>query len=333
MSPAAVPSPPVRPPARPPSARPPSRAQQNPSLCHRSPDARGTDKQTNRTSAVALRPDTFEGMRFEITRPLNQNFFLTHSLFLGNMEAQGGPGGRSVKLPTGQYEFGANVIGERHFVLGRVTTDGRLSARVMAAPADWLAAKLHVNVAAPGVGGGEEGGGGGAGQQQANFMLDVDARGADWNGQVKLGSPSFYGLNYLQSVTPELALGGEIFYLAGNLKSGVGVAARHAGEKHAATAQVATTGIVNLTYAHRVTDKVTLASEFMWSLASREATATVGYDCALRQARLRGKVDTAGVVSCLVEERFAPGINFLLSAELDHPGRNYRFGFGFTCGE
>jgi hypothetical protein len=29
-------------------------------------------------SAVALRPDLFEGMRFEITRPLNQNFFLTH---------------------------------------------------------------------------------------------------------------------------------------------------------------------------------------------------------------------------------------------------------------
>ena len=285
---------------------------------------------------MALRPETFEGMRFEITRPLNQNFFLTHSLFLGNVEAQGGPGGRSVKLPTGQYEFGANVIGERHFVLGRVTTDGRLSARVMAAPTDWLAAKLHVNAAAPsggGGGGGPGGGGGGDEGSQANYMLDLDARGADWNGQVKLGSPSFYGLNYLQSVTPGLALGGEIFYLAGNLKSGVGVAARHCGEKHAATAQVATTGIVNLTYAHRVTDKVTLASEFMWSLASREATATVGYDCALRQARLRGKIDTSGVASCLVEERFAPGISFLLSAELDHPGRNYRFGFGFTCGE
>jgi hypothetical protein len=29
-------------------------------------------------TAAALRPDLFEGMRFEITRPLNQNFFLTH---------------------------------------------------------------------------------------------------------------------------------------------------------------------------------------------------------------------------------------------------------------
>jgi hypothetical protein len=28
--------------------------------------------------AVALKPDVFEGLRFELTRPLNQNFFLTH---------------------------------------------------------------------------------------------------------------------------------------------------------------------------------------------------------------------------------------------------------------
>lgn len=28
--------------------------------------------------AVALKPDVFEGLRFELTRPLNGNFFLTH---------------------------------------------------------------------------------------------------------------------------------------------------------------------------------------------------------------------------------------------------------------
>ena len=56
------------------------------------------------------------------------------------------------------------------------------------------------------------------------------------------------------------------------------------------------------------------------------------YDCILRQARLQGRVDTAGVVSCFVTERFGP-LNFLLSAEVDHGSRNYKFGFGFTLGE
>jgi mitochondrial import receptor subunit TOM40 len=32
-------------------------------------------------------------------------------------------------------------------------------------------------------------------------------------------------------------------------------------------------------------------------------------------------------------ERFAPGVNFMLSAELDHAAKNYKFGFGFTAGE
>lgn len=49
-----------------------------------------------------------------------------------------------------------------------------------------------------------------------------------------------------------------------------------------------------------------------------KATATVGFDCMLRQCRLRGKVDTNGLISTYIEERFAPGINFLLSAEVDH---------------
>ena len=77
-------------------------------------------------------------------------------------------------------------------------------------------------------------------------------------------------------------------------------------------------------YAHKVSEKITLASDFLWHWQSREATATVGFDCMLRQCRLRGKIDTNGVVSTYVEERFAPGINFVLSAEIDHPHGNHR---------
>jgi mitochondrial import receptor subunit TOM40 len=40
--------------------------------------------------------------------------------------------------------------------------------------------------------------------------------------------------------------------------------------------------------------QVTLATDLLYHWASREATATVGYDVTLRQARLQGKVDSAG---------------------------------------
>ena len=44
-------------------------------------------------------------------------------------------------------------------------------------------------------------------------MVDSDVKGHDWNAQLKLGSPSFVGLNYFQSVTPHLSAGGEFFWL------------------------------------------------------------------------------------------------------------------------
>ena len=40
------------------------------------------------------------------------------------------------------------------------------------------------------------------------------------------------------------------------MKSGVGFAARHQGEHHVATAQIATTGLISLNYAHKLSEKV-----------------------------------------------------------------------------
>lgn len=63
-------------------------------------------------------------------------------------------------------------------------------------------------------------------------------------------------MNYFQSVTPTLSLGGEAFWLANQMKSGVGIAGRYANKGDVATCQVATTGLVSLTYAHKISDKV-----------------------------------------------------------------------------
>lgn len=38
-----------------------------------------------------------------------------------------------------------------------------------------------------------------------------------------------------------------------------------------------------------------LASDLLWHINGREATAAVGYDVTLRQARLQGKIDSTGV--------------------------------------
>jgi mitochondrial import receptor subunit TOM40 len=195
-----------------------------------------------RETLTALKPEVFEGMRFEVTKPLNQNFFLSHSLFMGNMELSAGPG-QMLKAPIGTYEFGANVISEKYMMLGRIATDGRLSGRLKYDIADWIGVKLHMQLSnEPG---------------QSQVMVDTDVKGRDWNAQLKLGNPSFVGLNYFQSVTPTLSAGGEFFYLQSSQKSGVGLAMRHqTSDKHVSTMQIATTGIMSMGYAHKLSEKV-----------------------------------------------------------------------------
>ena len=77
-------------------------------------------------------------------------------------------------------------------------------------------------------------------------------------------------------MTPQLSVGGELFWLRSAQKSGAGFAARHAGASHVATAQVATTGLLSLAYIHRVSDKVSLAADFLWNWTGREAGASFG---------------------------------------------------------
>lgn len=136
-----------------------------------------------------------------------------------------------IKVPMGTYEFGANVINERFMLLGRITNDGRLSGRVMANVRDWMTAKLQCQLSNE-QGGSQvrHGWGGGARNALAltptcffqvtsaalcanrcssvrsrltNFVLssfnppqvmgDVDLKGKDWQAQLKVGNPGFYG--------------------------------------------------------------------------------------------------------------------------------------------
>ncbi|RWW72709.1 hypothetical protein BHE74_00019479 [Ensete ventricosum] len=100
-----------------------------------------------------------------------------------------------------------------------------------------------------------------------------------------------------------------------------------------ATGQVASTGIVALSYVQKISEKVSLASDFMYNHLTQDVTSSFGYDYILRQCRLRGKLDSNGVVAAFLEERLNMGVNFILSAEVDHRKKDYKFGFGMTVGE
>ncbi|CAM6025603.1 hypothetical protein CY35_08G008700 [Sphagnum magellanicum] len=276
-------------------------------------------EEIQRENIMSLKPELFEGLRFDFTKPLNQRFSLSHSLFMGSVEVPS-QGAQIIKVPAAHYEFGANLIDQRMTMLiGRILTDGRMSARIKYDVTDRFSIKVNAQIT-----------------NEPHFsqgMFHFDYRGGDYQAQLQLGNNAFYGFNYIQSVTPTLALGGEVFWLGQQRKSGIGFAGRYNTDKAIATAQFASTGILSLTYVQRVSDKVSLASDFLYNWNTKEATTTVGYDYLLRQCRLRGRLDTNGCVAAFLEERLNLGVNFLLSAEIDHWKKDYKFGFGMTVGE
>ena len=249
-------------------------------------------EEMQREVMMSLKTDLFEGARFDYNKQLNQKFFLSHGFFLGNVEVPA-QGGQIIKIPTSTYEFGANVVDQNYMLVGRILTDGRVSGRLKYDMSDWLSLKLQST---------KETG-------FSQIMFDADFKGLDYQAQIKYGSGQFYGVNYLQSVTPALALGGEGFYLGSQGKSGVGFAARYADDKTVATGQVATTGLLSLTYCLKVSEKAMLATDFLWNWNQRSATASVGYDYILRQCRIRGRIDNHGVVSTFLEEAGLHGID------------------------
>ncbi|KAJ7519975.1 hypothetical protein O6H91_20G062000 [Diphasiastrum complanatum] len=275
-------------------------------------------EEIQREALMSLKPELFEGLRFDFTKPLNQKFSLSHSVFMGSVEVPS-QSAQIIKVPSAHYEFGANLLDQRLMLIGRILTDGRMSARVKCDLTENLSFKVNAQLT-----------------NEPHFsqgMFQFDYKGSDYQTQVQFGNNAFYGANYIQSVTPTLALGGEIFWLGHQRKSGLGFAARYNTDKVIASGQVASTGIISLTYVQRVSEKVSLASDFLYNAMTKEATTTVGYDYLLRQCRLRGRIDTNGCVAAFLEERLNVGVNFLLSAEIDHWKKDYKFGFGMTVGE
>ncbi|KAG8063556.1 hypothetical protein GUJ93_ZPchr0003g17441 [Zizania palustris] len=275
-------------------------------------------EEIQREALMSLKPELFEGLRFDFTKGLNQKFSLSHSVFMGSLEVPS-QSTETIKVPTAHYEFGANFLDPKLMLVGRVMTDGRLNARVKCDLTDNLTLKINAQLTHE--------------PHYSQGMFNFDYKGTDYRAQFQIGNNAFYGANYIQSVTPNLSMGTEIFWLGHQRKSGIGFASRYNTDKMVGTLQVASTGIIALSYVQKVSEKVSLASDFMYNQMSREVTSSFGYDYMLRQCRLRGKIDSNGVVAAFLEERLNMGVNFLLSAEIDHSKKNYKFGFGMTVGE
>lgn len=180
------------------------------------------------------------------------------------------------------------------------------------------------------------------GPGQAMAQIDNEYTGADFTASLKSVNPSmidggltgiFIG-SYLQSVTPNLALGLEAVWQRAGLTEGPQTAlsycGKYKGSDWIASAQLQAQGTVSATYWRKLTDKVEAGVDLNLAFAGlnggammgggmrKEGVATVGAKYAFRMSTFRAQVDSTGKLSCLLEKTVAPPVRLTFSADMDH---------------
>ena len=165
--------------------------------------------------------------------------------------------------------------------------------------------------------------------------FEHDYSGLDYSINLRGLNPSpteltgLFMTSYLQSVTKNLALGTELVYQRSNKQELANAPAfsssymakyTGASKNWAATINMQPMGVYQATYWQKINEKVDAAAD--WTVITmpgkREGVATLGVKYDLRMATFRAQVDSTGKVSALLEQRFAPTFQFLISGEIDH---------------
>lgn len=287
----------------------------------------GAYEEINQEATAILRPNLFDGVRFDMNVPVTGAISTGHSIEMGS--AQSPPG----------YALSVNYMSSTLVAVSRLDMNGRLNGRLFYTHTPNLVSKLLVSrqPAEDGAAAAMIAAASGAPTpapptSSSTAMYDLDYRGSDYSANLKLGTGGIVALSYMQSLAPSFSMGGEGFFQTKNKFSALTAAARYVATDGIFTATVASFGPVIGSYVHRVSPRVSLATELFWDARSRESYVTAGYKFDLRSATIIGQVTSTGKVAAYLEEKLNPGVSFLLSGEVDHRQQQYKFGFGLQIG-
>lgn len=172
-------------------------------------------------------------------------------------------------------------------------------------------------------------------------QLESEYTGSDFTLNVKALNPSYLegGLTgifvgqYMQSLTPRLALGLEAMWQRQALSvppdAALAYCGKYKAEDWVATAQLSASGGLNTTYWRRLSEKVQAGVDMSLSLApgpggmmggpmQKEGVTTFGAKYDFRMSTFRAQLDSKGKLSCLLEKRVAGPVMMTVGADVDH---------------
>nr|AET50865.1 hypothetical protein [Eimeria tenella] len=276
--------------------------------------------------------DTFDGFRLEGAKQVNKYLQTCHSFCLGTQLRESGY----------SYQFGPTVAispppdpsqGENaqpppphFFAMAKLGTDGSLQGRLIKTLCQSADLKLNFNSSLK--------------DEQRNFYeISLDNTGRDWASSLEVAWQSCWILDgmFSQVLTPRLQAGCEITYVGANGASMLAVGGRYNLDKQSVVScQLSQqpdfkspAGLTKLThtckvqYARKVTDRLSMASEFEYSHPETESALRVGWEYLFRQARVQGLIDSCGRISVFAQDYNGFGVSGLI----DYWRGTYKFGF------
>jgi len=276
--------------------------------------------------------DTHPGFKCDITKQLSPYMVAIHSFHLGTQNPDGS---------NKNYMFITQVADEQSLLMTNVdpihkTINGRIHKGLFGGLA---MGKVQLAVSPDG--------------QSDQLLGELDFGGMTWSGNLKYGSMGggpIFGLNYYQSITSKLAMGGEGMYIAANGNKMSSYLVKYecdapgdnfstkGGEKPSSwmCAQIhPAQGMLNFSYKRAVTpNRVTLGAELSMQ-PSLESAVTFGAEFNLARSRFAMAVDGEGKIQSNLETALgmAPGspkLNF--NAEVDFGKDSMVFGYGLNIG-
>lgn len=172
-------------------------------------------------------------------------------------------------------------------------------------------------------------------------QLESEYTGNDFTLNVKALNPSYLegGLTgifvgqYMQAVTPRLALGLEAMWQRQALSvppdAALAYCGKYKAEDWVATAQLSASGGLNTTYWRRLSEKVQAGVDMSLSVGpgpggmmggpmQKEGVTTFGAKYDFRMSTFRAQLDSKGKLSCLLEKRVAGPVMMTVGADVDH---------------
>ncbi|XP_061407028.1 mitochondrial import receptor subunit TOM40 homolog [Lethenteron reissneri] len=267
-------------------------------------------------------PAQMEGVRLVINKGLSNHFQVSHTVNLSTV----GPS---------NYHFGTTYVGTKQIsptecfpvIIGDVDNTGSLNAQIIHQLTQRLRGKVALQT------------------QQSKFMtwqFDAEYRGEDYTATVALGNPDVISesmimvAHYLQSVTEQLTLGGELVYHRRPGEEGAvsTAVARYTGSNWVATLNA---GLANIhaSYYQKANEQIQVGVELEANMRMEDTACTFGYQIDLPKANMvfRGTVDSNWTVGAVLEKKLPPlPLTLALAAFINHRKNKFQCGFGLTIG-